>query len=186
MTTLKLHIEIETLYSVIDDLNYYQILRLPQDCIQDEVIIAYKRQANYFKGTPQIKENEELSDKLGYITLSIKESYKTLKEPTGRLCYDTFLEKGNIRIDDTKLKRGLDRQKSNDPLTAANNDKSKKYWLLGLKAFDAKEYDNAILQIQFAIQFEPSNEIFLEWLAKSKEAAKKAPKKNKNPYKLRL
>ena len=186
MTTLKLQVEIETLYNVIDDLNYYQILRLPQDCIQDEIIIAYKRQANHFKSMPQIEENEDLLDKLGYISLSVKESYQTLKDPTGRLCYDTFLEQGNIRIDDTKLKRGLDRQKSNDPLTAANNEKSKKYWLLGLKAFDAKEYDNAIMQIQFAIQFEPNNEIFLEWLEKSKEAAKKAPKKNLNPYKLRL
>ena len=72
----------------------------------------------------------------------------------------TLPDNGQLRVDDTKLTRGLDRQKSNDPLTAANNDTAKKYWLLGLQAFDSKEFDNAIMQIQFALQFEPTNEIF--------------------------
>ena len=52
MTTLQQQVEIDTLYSIIDDLNYYQILRIPQDCIQDEIPYAYKSQASHFR--PQI------------------------------------------------------------------------------------------------------------------------------------
>ena len=186
MSNLPLQVEVETLYQIIDDLNYYQILRLPQDCLQTEIVQAYKHQASYYNPKHINEQEEELLDYAQYIALSIKEAYQTLNEQEGRLCYDTLLENGQLRVDDTKLTRGLDRQKSNDPLTAANDEKSKKYWLLGLQAFDSKEYDNAIMQIKFALQFEPNNEIFLEWLEKAQEAAKAAPKKNSNPYKLRL
>ena len=51
---------------------------------------------------------------------------------------------------------------------------------------DAKRFESAILNIKFAIQFEPKNEVFAEWLEKAKEESKKAPQKDKNPFKLRL
>ena len=184
MTSLTLKVEAETLYGIIDDLNYYQILRLTQDCLQSEIARAYKVQASHFHS--QHFEGEDILDEVQYIGMSIKEAYQTLKEIEGRLQYDLLLTKGQHRIQDTKLTRGQSKQNAMDPRTAATNDKSKKYWILGLQAFTAKSYDNAILQIQFALQFEPNNDIFLEYLDKAKEAAKKAPKKNKNPYKLRL
>jgi DnaJ-class molecular chaperone len=186
MANSSLLIKVETLYSIIDELNYYQILRLKQDCIQSEITDAYKMQANFYHPKQFEEQSSDILDQVQYISLSIKEAYHSLKDIEGRLGYDAKLERGTLRINDTKLTRGLDRQTSNDPRKAATNEKAKKYWLLGLQAFEAKEYDNATMQIQFALQFEPTNETFLEWLEKSKEAAKKAPKKNNNPYKLRL
>ena len=40
--------------------------------------------------------------------------------------------------------------------------------------------------IKFALQFEPDNEVFKEWMEKAKDADNKAIKKEKNPYKLRI
>ena len=51
---------------------------------------------------------------------------------------------------------------------------------------DAERYESAVLNIKFALQFERDNEVFAEWLDKAKEAAQKAPKKEKNPFKIRL
>ena len=77
-------------------------------------------------------------------------------------------------------------QSAQDPAHAANSDTSKKFWVNGLQAFESGDYQTAVLQIGFALQFEPNNEVFKEWLAKAKEENEKAPKQNLNPYKLRL
>ena len=63
---------------------------------------------------------------------------------------------------------------------------SKKYWTLALSDYESGRYESAILNIKFAIQFEPDNDIFKEWLEKAKKAEEAAPKKEKNPYKLRI
>ena len=181
-----LKIEINALYSIIDELNYYQILKLTPSCIQDEIKPAYQNQGAYFHPDKLDESDEEISLKGKYIFLSIKEAYETLNDASDRLKYDHLLSKGILRIADTKLLNTQDTQGSNDPSQAATNESAKKYWTLGLQAFDAGDFRSAVMQIKFAMQFEPNNEVFQEWLEKAEIESKKAPKQNNNPYKIRL
>ena len=181
-----LKVKVNTLFEVIDELNYYQILKLSLNCVQSEIQEGFRSQGEMYHPKHFEDSDEECKAKGQYIVLSINESYQVLNEISGRLKYDHILGEGVLRIEHTKLINSQESQTNNDPLQAATNESAKKYWTLGLQAYDSGDFNSAVLQIKFAIQFEPSNEIFLEWLAKAEAEVKKAPKENKNPYKLRL
>ena len=178
-------IEIETLYEHIDALNYYQMLCLEEDCTLNEISPAYKHLGGRFHPDKLETEDEELKAKSVYILLSFKEAHDTLTSMEGRLSYDALLTQGKIRIEDTQLKVDQD-QGNNDPAMAATTDGGKKYWAMALEAFENKNFSSAKMQIGFALQYEPTNEVFLEWRDMVEAEAKKAPKQNNNPYKIRL
>lgn len=181
-----LKIEINTLFSIIDELTYYQILRLTPDCIQSDIEPAYQEQGRHFHPQKFETAPEELKAKGQYVFLSIKEAYETLRDIAGRLKYDHLLAEGQLRIENTKLLNTQENQINNDPSQAATNENAKKYWQLALHAYDNDNYAGAAMQIKFALQFEPNNDVFIEWLQKCEEKAKAAPKKSSNPYKIRL
>ena len=53
--------------------------------------------------------------------------------------------------------------------------------------WEQKSYRACVMNIQFALNFEPNNEVFKEWLDKAKAARDEdESKREKNPYKLRL
>lgn len=178
-------LEIETLYEHIDSLNYYQMLCLSADCVLSDISPAYKRLGGRFHPDKLNTDDEELKSKSVYILLSFKEAHDTLLSMEGRLNYDALLVNGKIRNEDTQLNVDLD-QGSKDPSQAATTDGGKKYWAMALEAFENKNFAGAKMQIDFALQYEPTNEVFLEWRDMVAEAAKKAPKQNNNPYKIRL
>ena len=182
---LKTKVMLETLHEIVDELDYYQLLKLKSDCDQGQISAAFRKESQSLH-PDRSATVEDVKEKATYIYTAINEAFRVLKDPDSRLVYDSLLVKGQIRVDDTALKSNKERQQSNDPSTAATTEQSKKYWALALADYDAKRFEGAILNIKFALQFEPKNEIFKEWLDKAIEAEKKAPKKEKNPYKLRL
>ena len=176
-------IRINTLYDIVDDLDYYQLLKLKPNCAQKTISTAFQAQS---KELHPDQAPKELADKANYIFTAITEAHRILQEPQSRLEYDGLLNNGVIRVEDTALRSGAERSSSNDPTKAAQTEQSKKYWLLGLADMDAERYESAIMNIKFALQFERDNEVFQEWLEKAKQAAEEAPQKEKNPFKIRL
>ena len=79
-----------------------------------------------------------------------------------------------------------ERQKATNPEHAASHPKAENYWKMGLKDWHRKNYKGCVMNIQFALNFEPENETMLEWLEKAKNAAENKAKKEHNPYKLRI
>lgn len=181
-----LKIKINTLFDIIDELSYYQILTLSEDCVQYEIEEGYQSQGRTFHPKFLDDADEETMTKAKYILLSLNEAYEILKDISGRLKYDHILASGQLRVENTKLLNAQESQSNNDPAQAATNESAKKYWALGLQAYNSGDFASAVLQIKFALQFEPANEIFQEWLEKADVEAKKAPKQNNNPYKIRL
>ena len=176
-------VRINTLYEIVDDLDYYQLLKQNIDCKQSSITPAFQLQS---KELHPDNAPSELKDKANYIFTAINEAFRILKEPQTRLEYDGLLKNGVIRVEDTALRSGSERSSANDPSKAAQTEQSKKYWLMGLADMDAERYDSAIMNIKFALQFERDNEVFQEWLEKAKTAAEEAPQKEKNPFKIRL
>ena len=177
--------EIQTLSEFIDELSYYEMFCLSKDCIQNEIPLAYKSMVDRFNPNQIVTASEELIEQGNYLLLSFQEAFETLNSIATRLQYDVLLENGQLRIEDTKLAQVQD-QNANDPSNAAMTENGKKYWLLALEAFDNKDFHSAVLQVGFALQYESSNEAFKEFKAKAEAEAKKAPKANNNPYKIRL
>ena len=183
--TVKTKVIIETLHEIVDELDYYQLLRIEKSCAQADISAAFRKESQ--KLHPDRSRNiDGLKEKANYIYTAVNEAFRVLKDPDSRLVYDYLVSKGHIRVEDTALKTSAQASKSNDPSQAATTEKSKKYWTLALSDFDAKRFESCILNIKFALQFESDNDVFKEWLEKAKIAEKNAPKKEKNPYKLRI
>jgi hypothetical protein len=184
-TEQDITIEIQTLSGFIDDLNYYEMFCLTPDCVQSDIVFAYKSMMERFTPTQVTLADEQLTEQGEYLLLSFKEAFDTLNSISSRLQYDALLTQGSIRIEDTKLAQ-LHDQNSNDPSNSAMTENGKKYLMLALEAFDNKDFHSAVLQVGFALQYESSNEAFKEFKVKAEAEAKKVPKKNNNPYKIRL
>jgi hypothetical protein len=58
---------------------------------------------------------------------------------------------------------------------------------MALNDWEQKSYRSCVMNIQFALNFEPANEVMKEWLDKAKKARDEDDStREKNPYKLRL
>jgi curved DNA-binding protein CbpA len=180
---LRKTIRTNTLYEIVDDLDYYQLLKLKPSCAQTDISSAFQNQS---KALHPDKSPKELKDRANYIFTALNEAFRILKEPESRLAYDGLMSNGVIRVEDTALRSGAERSSTNDPTKAAQTEQAKKYWLLGLADMDAERFESAIMNIKFALQFERENEVFQEWLAKAKQASEEAPQKEINPFKIRL
>lgn len=177
--------EIQTLFGFIDELNYYEMFCLSPDCIQSDIPLAYKTMVDRFGPSQLTATDEELTEQGDYLMLSFKEAFETLNSASSRLEYDVLMSNGQLRIEDTKLAQ-VQEQNNNDLSSAATTENGKKYWMLALEAFENKDFHSALLQVGFALQYESSNETFKEFKEKVAVEAKKAPKANNNPYKIRL
>lgn len=184
---LRMKVEIETLHELVDELDYYRLLRLSHDCPQDEIGAAFRRESRRLHPDRLAAlQDTELKDKANYIFTAVNEAFRTLKDPGVRLQYDQELASGTMRISNSALKKADQTRKADDPSQAATNERSEKFWKLALRAWSEKNYLSCIQNIKFALQFEPDNDTFKEWLEKAQEADKNSTKKKQNPYKLRI
>jgi len=184
---LRTRVEIQTLYGLVDELNYYRLLKLDEQCAQEDIGTAYRRESRRLHPDRTASLGDaKLKDQANYIFTAINEAFRTLKEPSARLQYDQELASGNIRSADTALRSGDQASGSDDPEQAATHSSAEKFWKLALRAYREKNFTSCMTNIKFALQFEPDNEVFKEWMEKAKDADNKAIKKEKNPYKLRI
>ena len=185
--TAQKKIEFETVHDIIDDLNYYEILMISSEATPSELSSSYQKLHKQYH--PDRNKTLGMNDQLTYIFTAINESYNVLKEAQSRIAYDALLNDGGIRIEETQLRVSASGSRSNDPMHAATNDNSKKYWQLALNDIERNNYSSAVLNIQFALQFEndeDARELFQKELDKAKAEAAKAPKSSHNAYKIRL
>jgi hypothetical protein len=79
-----------------------------------------------------------------------------------------------------------ERLKAESPEHAATHPKAEKYWHMALKDWGDKNFKGCVMNIQFALNFEPENDVMKEWLEKARTASKKKSSETINPYKLRI
>lgn len=180
-------VEIETLHELLPDLDYYAILGLDPDAPQDDVGPAFRKESRRLHPDRySALGNAALSDKVNAIFRLIREAYGTLSDPEKRSVYDQERDAGGSRLSGEGSKQAeQQRAAAADPAEAASNPKSEKYWKMGLKDFREGNASGAVMNIQFALTYEPGNEIFQEYLERAKADAAE-DKKNHNPYKLRI
>ena len=61
-----------------------------------------------------------------------------------------------------------------------------KFWRMALRNWHDGEFSGAAMNIQFALNFEPENDTFKEWLQKTQNAHEEVADEKRNPYKLRI
>ena len=185
----KVLYEIQALSELLPDLNYYQILQIPGDAEASAIEPAYRAQAkrlhpdNYtaLGGTEVRAQSTAI-----YRVLS--EAYRTLRDPDARASYDREIEGGALRLsEDGRRDAVASAAAGADPQMAARTDKGAKYWRMALNNWAAENYKGCIMNIQFALNYEPDNEVFKDWIEKANQAVEEArTDEDHNPYKLRI
>lgn len=184
----RLKVEIDTLHELLPELDYYRVLLLDRDCDQDEIGEGFRKESRRLHpDRMSVLRDEAVQERANDIYRLVNEAYRILKEPDQRAQYDDLIEQGILRMTDDAMAEAAEAARKNDPEHAATHPKAEKYWQMALRDFEQKAFGACVMNINFALNFEPDNEVFKEWLAKAKEEQKEADsKKEKNPYKLRI
>jgi len=186
---LRQKLEMEALADISGELNYYQLLKLERGCPQEQIDPAYRAEArrlhpDRFNSNP----DSRVKDWANQIYRIFQEAWNTLKDPEARAAYDDQLEEGARRLSLEQRKAAANEAAAAaNPEHAATTDKGGKYWKMALQNWHDGEYQGCVMQIQFALNFEPDNETMKEWLEKAKnKAAEETEEKAGNAYKLRI
>lgn len=185
---VQLKIEVDTLHGLLDELDYYRLLGLDRDCPQQEIEGAVRRE-NRDRHPDRVSAlgHSDTTKMATLIFQRIKEAGECLADPDQRAQYDEVLKVGILRMTDEAVELAeRQRLQAENPEYAASHPKAEKYWKMALSNWREKNYKGCVMNIQFAMNFEPENEIMAEWLVKAKAASSKKSETERNPYKLRI
>lgn len=185
---LRTRIEIETLHELLPGLNYYRMLCLKADCAQSEIDAAFRQESRRLHPDRHMAgATPEFRSKVNEVFKSVNDAYRVLRDPDARARYDLELRQGETRLQEEARKQAeAEAAARNDPSKAARTPAGEKYWKLALQCWNEKNFNGCVMQIKFALGFEPDNEVFKEWLAKANAAHEDSKKKNTNAYRIRI
>lgn len=176
--------EILRIVAALPTMDYYQVLKVDRKAILNDVKKAFFRESqalhpDKFYGS----SDEELKAAVMTIYKRIAEAYAVLRDPELRTKYDSQL--GASAEASKRLERREQPGGANVPAAdpKAKNSQAQKFLTLGLTAFRKGDFDGAIMNLQFALKFEPGNDGIAKKLkeAQDKKAAKPS---DKDPYKI--
>lgn len=185
---LRSRIEIETLHELMPNLNYYQLLCLKTDCPQTDIDTAFRAESRRLHPDRHVAgAAPEFRQKANEVFKAVNDAYRVLRDPDARARYDQELIMGELRMAEEARKRAeADAAAKNDPSKAARTPQGEKYWKLALQCWQEKNFNGCVMQIKFALGFEPDNEVFKEWIGKAQSALEDQKKKNTNAYRIRI
>jgi curved DNA-binding protein CbpA len=184
----RTRVEVETLHTLLPELDYYRVLLVARDCAPEAIGEAFRNESRRLHpDRVSVLGDAALSEKANDIFRLVQEAHRTLKDPEQRARYDELLAGGSIRFTDEARQGAQADKRAADPEHAATNKSAEKYWKMALRDFRDKSWKAAVINIRFALTFEPDNDTFKEYLKQAEEAQAEADsKKEKNPYKLRI
>lgn len=187
---LRTRIEIETIHELLPELDYYQLLAVKADCPQADVDRAFRDETRRLHpdrvaagGTPEFRGQANAVFK------AVQDAYRVLRDPDARARYDADRRAGERRMSEEARKQAeAEAAARNDPTKASRTEKGGRYWKMALQNWADKDYNGAALNIMFALNFEPDNEVFKEWFAKANAQNEEKRRDNKisNSYKIRI
>jgi len=179
---LQFLIEVETLAGTLDQLDYYQVLKLQPGAGTAEVKAAYYRESrNYHPDRFAAVDSPELKALIGRIYRRINEAYTVLRDDRKRTRYQadvtgpdrarklrfTEAEEAQVKGDQ---KKKLEEQFGQTP-------NGRKFFATAQLEAKALRWDAAERALKSALMYEPSNQKFKEALAQvQSELEKVRPK----------
>jgi DnaJ-class molecular chaperone len=161
----------ERVFPTLGDRSYYQILNVPNNADAHAVRSAFYKLAGQlhpdrFHGLA----DGEVKQRLETIYARICEAYRILSHPERRATYDQALATGAKRLAMHERESGAPK----DPSDTLKHPEAKKFFKLGMVSFGRKDWKGAVMNFNFARNFEPAAPVINDKLAEAQAAIKAA------------
>ena len=161
--------EAMVLAKLIDEMDYYQVLRVEPKAPLEQIRKAYHQQSKHFHPDRYYQlEDPEFKESIYRIAKRITEAYTALRDVPKRRSYDQQLEKSqhkNLRLTDEAVQE----QKKSQEEQIGKTDKGRKMYQQGMQELNRKSYATAERSFKMALAYEPENALFKKMM---EEAAK--------------
>jgi DnaJ-class molecular chaperone len=163
-------IEAQALAQILDELDYFQILKVGQSASPGEIKAAYYRESRaYHPDRFSSLAPSELKENIGKIYKRINEAYVCLREDTRRMKYlgDILSPERQkklrfVEASEQEMKKEKEQEVGATP-------QGRKFFMAGLSDMAAQRFASAERNFKMALTYEPNNPNFK---AKRDEAAK--------------
>jgi len=193
---LERQVEVETLFGLIEELDYYRLLKLKGGAPIPDVEKAFNEQSQRFHPDRFFGVRDPaLMKKITAIFKKLSEGYQVLKTPELKKMYDEKLgvrRKGESAVSEAGKrahvsKATLEQEKAALEAEELVTDKrAKKYFDLAKIAQSNQDWNGVVMNIQFAMNYEPDNPLLKEMVEDAKVKMRSRNEKNKNPYKIKI
>jgi DnaJ-class molecular chaperone len=151
-------IELETISTIITNLNFYQILKIPAHASEKEISDAYHREAlTLHPDLYQTSEDPEVISLSKKIFSKVVEAYRTLSSKERRIQYDQQIK---LPSDKSEEEITAVTQKAKSPAASAGI----RFFKLAQAAFQSGDLNSAKMNVQIALNADPKNPEFLALL----------------------
>ncbi|HVO21600.1 MAG TPA: DnaJ domain-containing protein [Anaeromyxobacter sp.] len=163
-------IELETLAEVLDQLDYFGVLKVPQTASPGEIKAAYYRESRaYHPDRYATVESADLREMIGRIYRRVNEAYTVLRDDRKRTKYLAdvtgperekklrFTEADEAQVKEAQ-KRKIEEQFGQTP-------NGRKFYAAALKEIEGQRWDAAERALKSALMYEAGNPKFKELLA---------------------
>ncbi len=180
---LAFEIETEALVQVLDTLDYFQVLKIPQTATPADIKAAFYRESRaYHPDRYHAMAPCAVKDHAGRIYKRVTEAYVTLRDDQKRAKY---LQDVNgperdrrLRFDEASEKETAAEKKKQIEEQFGQTPKGRQLFQQAMKDLEGGRAEAAVRNLKLALGFEPSNEKF-------KEQLKVAEKKIVRDFKLK-
>lgn len=191
---LRRRVEVETLHSLLDDLDYYRLLRLKPGAPVVEVERAFSDQSQTFHPDRFYGVRDpKFSRMVTNVFKKVSEAYQVLRDPELKRMYDKKLgitpgaqasSSSSLRsVDKASLEKERDRSELDD---IVSDKRARKYYELAVIARNNEDWNGVVMNIQFALNYEPENDRLKKELVQARGYMAEKKKKNQNPYKIKI
>jgi DnaJ-class molecular chaperone len=163
-------IEVETFAAVLDQLDYFGVLKVPQSATPPEIKAAYYRESRAFHPDRFAAVGDaNLRDMIGRIYRRVNEAWTVLRDDKKRLKYladvtgpDRATKLRFTEADEAQVKAEA-KAKVEEQFGQTPN--GRKFFQAALGEIQAKRWDKAEVALKSAMMYEPANAKFKEQLA---------------------
>ena len=167
-------IEIQALVQVLDELDYFQILKVPQTVSPAELKKSYYRESRtYHPDRFFATQAGELKDAVSRIYKRINEAYVCLRDDARRNKYQADISGPDrakklrfVEASEQELKKDKEQEVGTTP-------QGRKFFMAGLQDMVGQRYAAAERNFKMALTYEPGN---ANYKAKATEAGKLVPR----------
>jgi len=160
--------QVNSLAKVIDELDYYQILKIDQMAFEEDIKKAYFEESRIYHPDKYYTEPLEFQEKITKIFKRVCEAYKVLSDPDKRALYSKLINgperEKYLRFDIRLLKAEAEKKEDE-----GSSPMAKKYYKMAKTAIANKDYKAAKINLQLAIKMEPNNQTFQDKLKEVNE-----------------